>query len=465
MKLQYISHFQAYQRKHSRFLFKIGLIFKKITIKIVIYFLKILINLKKGTLFLLFKGALLFKILTRIILKMGGKFIVLKIYRLYLLYIKKRLVFLSKTATNKLNFFLASRYLIHLTLILIFFIGIINNFNDKKVPLGSQTKGQKSLLFTLVSSETEIITEEYPVNYIKESYFNYPAIMKPALTKEVFQEQIVELPSLSWQGDALLKPIIPTTETTIPPRSGIVYYEIMTGDTIGLIAQKFGININTILWENNLQISDYIRPGDKLAILPVSGIKHKVKKGETVEMIAQKYKADVNKILAFNKIENHSLYPNQILIIPEGRLPLKAPPSSYLARLKKFFIPPSLKVAPGIKMVWPTIGRRITQYFNWRHGGLDIDGDYTSPIYTSMEGKVEFVGRDRGYGLRVIIAHSNGLSTSYAHLSKLFVQKGDLLKKGQTIGIMGSTGRSTGSHLDFRLIKNGRFLNPLSYLR
>jgi len=95
---------------------------------------------------------------------------------------------------------------------------------------------------------------------------------------------------------------------------------------------------------------------------------------------------------------------------------------------------------------------------------VDIDGDYTSPIYAADTGRIEASGWSSGYGLRIVINHGNGIKTLYGHLSKTHANVGDSVNRGQTIGTMGCTGWCTGTHIHFEVIVSGRKLNPLNYL-
>jgi murein DD-endopeptidase MepM/ murein hydrolase activator NlpD len=118
------------------------------------------------------------------------------------------------------------------------------------------------------------------------------------------------------------------------------------------------------------------------------------------------------------------------------------------------------------RLYLPTNGHSITQYYGWKHTGVDIDGDYTSPLYAAEDGVVEVAGwQTNGYGLMVLIDHQNGFKTRYGHSSKLFVQAGDYVKRGQVIAMMGTTGRSTGTHLHFEVYVNGARVNPLAYIK
>ena len=128
--------------------------------------------------------------------------------------------------------------------------------------------------------------------------------------------------------------------------------------------------------------------------------------------------------------------------------------------------PANASATGGATLLWPTPGHVITQYYGWRHTGLDVDGTLASPLYASESGTVTIAGwHSGGYGLQVMIKHDNGMVTRYAHASKLFVKVGDRVTRGQTIAMMGSTGRSTGSHLHYEVYVNGRRQNPLSYIR
>jgi len=116
---------------------------------------------------------------------------------------------------------------------------------------------------------------------------------------------------------------------------------------------------------------------------------------------------------------------------------------------------------------WPISGP-ITSYYGNRwgsfHTGLDIDGVTGQPYSAAGAGKVVSAGWDGSYGYAIVIDHGNGVATRYAHSSKLNVKVGQSVDKGETIGLVGSTGRSTGSHLHFEVIINGSTVNPLNFL-
>ncbi|MEK7570071.1 MAG: M23 family metallopeptidase [Patescibacteria group bacterium] len=250
------------------------------------------------------------------------------------------------------------------------------------------------------------------------------------------------------------------------------YYIVEGGDTLSTIAQQFGISTTTIQWENNLSDTDFIKPGQKLTILPVDGVTHTVKKGDTVDAIAKKYKAEGEKILSFNRLAStEALNEGEELIVPGGVVESAAPrqqpqnPSSASRRIAIFNIPPPARSTTGKRLQWPAPSRRVNQYFRFRHTGIDIDGNVGQPIYAADSGVVESVTYARyGYGFHVVINHGGGRETLYAHASRIFVRPGQSVKRGQSIAVIGLTGRTTGAHLHFEVIQNGAKRNPLSYL-
>ena len=110
-----------------------------------------------------------------------------------------------------------------------------------------------------------------------------------------------ETASVTQGGIAIVKPDMAATKKTKRPRKEIVYHIVKPGDTVSTIAQVFEVSVNTILWENKLSAYSIIRPGDKLAILPVSGVTHTVKSGESLGSIAKKYNIGQEEIINNNK--------------------------------------------------------------------------------------------------------------------------------------------------------------------
>lgn len=259
--------------------------------------------------------------------------------------------------------------------------------------------------------------------------------------------------------------ITPVTIISDKPRDKVIDYEIKSGDTITSIAAEFGVSENTILWENDLVASSKLTAGDKLKILPVSGVAHEVVGGDTIYSIAKNYQANAQGILdfPFNDVgDDFSLRTGQTLIIPDGAPPEKPKqaPTQYLASAQQNI---SIANLGSAQFVWPASGL-MAQYFSWYHPGLDISNISGGPILASDSGTVTVAGwpDNQGYGNRIIVDHGNGFTTLYAHLSVISVAPGQKVSKGQVMGMMGSTGRSTGTHLHVEVRQNGTALNPLS---
>lgn len=95
------------------------------------------------------------------------------------------------------------------------------------------------------------------------------------------------------------------------------------------------------------------------------------------------------------------------------------------------------------------------------HGGIDIASRHRAEVMAALEGRVQFAGEKGGYGRVIVVENENGYETVYAHLSKMFVKKGNKIKQGDLIGLVGSTGHATGPHLHFELRKDGKRVDPL----
>lgn len=257
------------------------------------------------------------------------------------------------------------------------------------------------------------------------------------------------------------------TKLSEKPRDRIIAYSVQNGDTLSSIAKRFGIDEDTIKWQNNLR-SDRITVGDQLEILPVTGIAHKVARGDTVYTIAKKYSANSQAIVdfPFNDFANpqtFSLVEGQILIVPEGVPPREAP---RIIRRQFFAAGPVEVGAAGF--TWPARGS-INQGYAWYHKGIDIGGDVGTPIVAAHSGRVSEVyngGWNGGYGIHVIISGDNGYTTLYAHMSGTNVSPGDTVTAGSTlIGWIGLTGRTTGGHVHFEIRGASGFLNPLGLMQ
>lgn len=258
-----------------------------------------------------------------------------------------------------------------------------------------------------------------------------------------------------------------TTLISEKARDKIINYEVKENDTVSAIAEKFGVSVDTILWQNNLTSKDKIKPGKVLEILPVTGVSHKVSKGDTVYSISKKYDSGAQAIVdfpynTFMNDETFELAIGQIIVVPDG---VKPQERQTTPRVRQITPDAGTVVASGT-FVWPA-GGRLTQYFVWYHKGLDIANKEGPNIVAADSGTVVVAGwpDSYGYGNRVVIDHGNGYRTLYGHMSTVYVTAGQAVNRGAAIGKMGCTGRCTGTHLHFEVIKDGAYLNPLSVLQ
>lgn len=237
---------------------------------------------------------------------------------------------------------------------------------------------------------------------------------------------------------------------TLPdgPRGEILVYTVEEGDVPGVIAARFGITLNTLLWANNLKSANVIRPGDTLVILPVSGVKYTVKRGDTISTIARAFKGDIEEILHFNGLTvDEDITPGMVLIIPNGELPSQSPTplvsparESGLPSHDGYYFRP---IQGGKK------SRGIHGY-----NGVDLANTCGLSVFAAASGQAIVVrsgGWNGGYGTYVVVSHANGTQTLYAHLSGVVVPQGANVAKGETIGAIGSTGNSTGCHVHFEV--------------
>jgi len=231
-------------------------------------------------------------------------------------------------------------------------------------------------------------------------------------------------------------------------------YTVREGDSLSQVAEMFGVTTNTIMWANDLNRASDIQPGDTLVILPVAGVQHIVKKGDTINTIAEKYEGDAEEILAFNQLfETDELSTGMTLIIPGGAI--KTP-----VQTKASAQPVSVSgatIASGLSH--PAPGAVKTQGIHG-YNAVDLAGASGMAIRAAAAGEVivsKASGWNGGYGQYIVIKHPNGTQTLYAHLSSNAVAVGNYVSQGETIGGMGNTGRSTGTHVHFE-VRGGK--NP-----
>lgn len=253
-------------------------------------------------------------------------------------------------------------------------------------------------------------------------------------------------------GDVALLPETGPSGTMVDIEEGrsgqISLYVVREGDTLSQIAKMFGVSVSTIVWSNSIS-GGIIRPGDTLVILPISGIQYTVKRGDTLKSIAAKYKADASEIVQFNDLNADApLAVGDSIIIPDGEGAVVRSAAPATSKLRG-------TGGPNYEGYYtrPILGGRKTQGLHG-YNGVDLASYIGAPILAAASGDVIIAkdsGWNGGYGEYIVIAHDNGTQTLYSHLSALLVYPGKHVVRGEVIGYMGSTGKSTGSHLHFEV--------------
>ncbi|KKT29023.1 MAG: Peptidase M23 family protein [Candidatus Collierbacteria bacterium GW2011_GWC2_44_18] len=262
----------------------------------------------------------------------------------------------------------------------------------------------------------------------------------------------------------------PLTQVSDKPRADILDYTVENGDTLASIAKKFGVDTDSIKWLNKELNEKKLKLGSILKIPPVTGVVHTVKSGETIYSIAKKYNVSAQAVVdfPFNEFTNDETFAiaiGQKLIVPDGEMP-DEPILSPRSNLAGLLTPNAGAVSATGNWIWPAAGS-ISQGFKSWHKGIDIANRGGGTILAADSGKVLVASwlDNTGYGNRVVIDHGNGIKTLYAHMSSFSVVVGQTVKRGDKLGMMGSTGRSTGTHLHFEIRSDKGNANPLSQLK
>ena len=238
------------------------------------------------------------------------------------------------------------------------------------------------------------------------------------------------------------------------PKLKLASYKVNKNDNLKKISIKMGLNIDTLISINDLASEYSLIPGKTILIPNMKGIVHQVENNTTIYKIAKKYKISPLLIVSSNKLKRKELYKGDEIFIPNGKL----------TREYWKFYNKSIFIMPLYGRLTSKMGWRKDPFTKKRtyHGGIDIAAKKGTNVRASQKGKVGYVGFKGGYGKLIILEHKFGYKTYYGHLSKILVRKGQYIKTGQTIGKVGSTGRSTGPHLHFEIRKFNSLKDPLA---
>jgi murein DD-endopeptidase MepM/ murein hydrolase activator NlpD len=237
-------------------------------------------------------------------------------------------------------------------------------------------------------------------------------------------------------------------------------YTVQSGDSVSRIAIQNGVSMDAIIALNNLSHANFLSVGRVIKIPNMDGVPYVVKKGDTYESIARAMNTPLFIIADANDVQSmDDIAPGRTLFIPGARMSREA-----------------FRMALGDYFIWPLKNHRITSPYGWRtdpvtgkgrrvHEGIDLSASTGATIKAAVDGRVVAVSIDPVYGKYVILSHSNGLQTLYAHMSAFAVKEGNYVYQGAKIGEVGATGYVTGAHLHFGVYKNGKSVNPLIYLK
>ena len=234
-------------------------------------------------------------------------------------------------------------------------------------------------------------------------------------------------------------------------------YKVKKGDSVSKIAAAFSVSMDAIIASNGITNARSLREGETLRIPNMDGIPYTVKNGDSLGKISQSMGVPLEAILDANDLQNDFISSGMTLFIPGARMNRE-----------------DLKLALGELFLYPVRGARLSSPFGWRndpftgvrsyHAAIDLSCPQGTPIKSAMDGKVSALGYNATYGNYLILSHSGGYQTMYAHLFSFSVKKGDQVGQGSLIGAVGTTGYSTGPHLHFAVFKNGKAVNPLDFL-
>lgn len=265
---------------------------------------------------------------------------------------------------------------------------------------------------------------------------------------------------------------MPTGERLYASRVEVITHKVESGETVSGIAYMYGLKTSTILDNNQLGSANYLKMGQEIVILPVDGYLYSVKKGDTLSAIAKNMKISEEKIKEFNPMLADAIKVGQKLLLEGVRSPQSQ--TRYIASGSGAILGSSyVSSAPNNEgFVTPTpVNGRYSRGFTSGHPALDIarkDKSYQPNVVSPINGTVVAVrqiGWNGGYGSHLVLERSDGVQVLMAHFeaNKIYVSEGDSVVAGQIVGMMGTTGRSSGVHLHVEVIVNGIKRNPLNY--
>jgi len=255
----------------------------------------------------------------------------------------------------------------------------------------------------------------------------------------------------------------PALGVSVPGIQFFVYHSTL-GDSFSELAKKFNLSEETLRSLNEYNNHNEPKPESTLLIPSKNGIFHVVHPGQGLADIAKAYEVSLMSVLEANhKTSDSDLKAGEILNLP-GAHYLSNRDVHWLALIalttqKKFMKPTTGRFADGFGQRVDPISGKVRF-----HAGLDLAPGLGARVVAAQDGRVIWAGVRAGFGRLIILDHGNELTTWYAHLEKILVKPQQMVKKGDLIGKVGSSGRTTGPHLHFEVRLNNKPQNPLLYL-
>lgn len=233
--------------------------------------------------------------------------------------------------------------------------------------------------------------------------------------------------------------------------------KVRKGDTIYALSRRHDVTVREIIRANHLKPPYLLYPGQRLKS-PGTG-HHVVRKGETIYSLSRKYRVDMTSFARLNRLKSPFILSiGQKLKVPGGIVP----------RTRRAALPPP-PPRSGKGFMWPVKGPLLSSYGpkakGYHNDGINIAAKTGSYVRAAESGVVVHAGRKiKGFGQLILLRHSNGWITAYAHNSVILIKKGQSVKRGQAIARVGSSGGVSRPQLHFEMRKGARAVNPVKYL-
>ncbi|PZU98820.1 MAG: metalloendopeptidase [Pseudanabaena sp.] len=239
-----------------------------------------------------------------------------------------------------------------------------------------------------------------------------------------------------------------------PTLDALAQHKVKQGETLESIAKQYGLKTATLMGMNPEVRNGQVKVGQNLAIAPMDGLVYRFKNEENYTTIAKKYNVRADVLFERNGCQRRP----QVVFVPGAIWKPDPVP----------FNPPAIARGSGESAIIMQAGGYplpysvpVTSNYGWRmnpvtaiwsfHSGIDLGASFGTPVLAAKTGTVEFAGWGGGYGNLIELNHGS-TGTRYAHLESIFVYQGQRVVQGQQIGLVGSTGRSTGPHLHFEIM-------------